>query len=196
MNFQHTILKGSLVTLEPLAQKHKTGLCDAISDGELWNLLVTLVPHPDNIDAFIANAQQAYEAGDGLSFAVIENSSGAVKGSTRFMHSSLDNKRTEIGFTFLAQSSQRTGVNTEAKYLMLNYAFETLGLHRVAFVTDCLNQASRKAIMGLGAKEEGVLRNHMVMPNGRVRDSATYSIIKQEWEGVKEGLLFKLDTYN
>jgi len=101
-------------------------------------------------------------------------------------------KRIEIGFTFLCKSSQKTNINTEAKFLMLSHAFDTLKLNRVEFLTDYLNETSRKAILRLGAKEEGVLRNHMVMPDNRIRDSVLYSIIKHEWPGVKQHLLYKL----
>ena len=101
-------------------------------------------------------------------------------------------KRVEIGYTFLGKSWQRTAINTEAKLLMLTHAFETLELNRVELLADYLNQASRKAILRLGAKEEGLLRNHMVMPNGRLRDSVLFSIIKNEWPGVKENLMARL----
>ena len=192
MKFQEITLEGKYVRLEPLSLKHKEGLCAAISDGELWNLYVTLVPHPDNIDAFFNYAQELFAAGDGLSFATIEKSTGTVVGSTRFMKANIANKRVEIGFTFLGASWQRTPINTEAKFLMLNHAFETLNLNRVELITDYLNNASRNAILRLGAKEEGLLRSHMVMPNGRLRDSVLYSIVKHEWAGIKQHLAFKL----
>lgn len=192
MKFEHVVLEGKSVRLEPLALHHKDDLCAAICDGELWNLFVTLVPHPNNIDAFFNLAFANYEAGDGLTFAIIDKNTQKVVGSTRFMKASLANKRVEIGYTFLGKSWQKTHINTEAKYLLLTYAFETLALNRVELITDYLNSSSRNAILRLGAKEEGILRSHMIMPNGRVRDSVLYSIVKHEWDNVKQHLEFKL----
>ena len=113
-------------------------------------------------------------------------------GLTRFMNANLANKRVEIGFTFLGRTWQRSRTNTEAKLLMLTHAFETLGLNRVELMTDYLNDASRRAILRLGAKVEGALQNHVVMPNGRVRDRVVFSILKNEWPGVKQNLEYKL----
>ena len=193
MKFTPTTLEGKFVRLEPLSIHHKQGLCDAIRDGELWNLYVTLVPHPNAIDEFFANVQIALENNEGLAFATIDKATNKIAGSTRFMKANLPNKRVEIGFTFLGKSWQKTQINTEAKLLMLTPAFETMGLNRVELLTDYLNTTSRNAILRLGAKEEGVLRNHMVMPDGRVRDSVIYSIIKNEWAGVKQHLNAKLN---
>ncbi len=192
MKLEPVVLEGSFVRLEPLAAAHKQGLCEAIADGELWKLFVTLVPHPSEIDGFLARAREAHEAGDGLAFATVERSTGRVAGSTRFMCADVGNKRVEIGYTFLGRSWQRTRANTEAKLLMLTHAFESLGMNRVELITDYLNERSRRAILRLGAKEEGVMRNHMVMPNGRVRDSVLFSIISNEWPGVKQHLTAKL----
>lgn len=191
--FEKVILEGRYVRLEPVNIDHKSGLCRAITDGELWQLFFTLVPHPDNIDEFLQNALQAQADGDGLAFGTIDKSTGTVVGSTRFMRASPTNKRVEIGFTFLAKSFQGTRINTEAKLLMLSHAFETLKLNRVEFLTDFLNSRSRAAIARLGAKQEGVLRNHVVMPDGRVRDSVLFSIIANEWPGVKQNLQFRLN---
>lgn len=192
MTFEPVTLEGRLVRLEPLSENHREGLCAAIRDGELWKLHVTLVPHPDEIDTFLENSQRAHLAGDGLAFATVERATDRVAGSTRFMKSDPRNGRLEIGFTFLGNSWQRTGINVEAKLLMLAHAFEALGMNRVEFLTDQLNDRSRRAILGLGAKEEGTLRSHMVMRDGRVRDSVLYSIIKSEWPGVKQRLEHKL----
>jgi RimJ/RimL family protein N-acetyltransferase len=192
MKFKEVILEGKVVRLEPLGLKHKEELCAAIADGELWKLYVTLVPHPDNIESFFLQAQANFESGDGISFAIIEKLSNKVVGSTRFMKANLANKKVEIGYTFLGKSWQKTQINTECKFLLLTYAFETLHLNRVELITDYLNNASRNAILRLGAKEEGIMRSHMVMPNGRVRDSVLYSIVRHEWDGIKEHLLFKL----
>jgi N-acetyltransferase len=192
VRFTAATLEGRLVRLEPLSSAHKEGLCEAIKDGELWQLSVTLVPHPNAIDQFIRDADEAHERGDGLTFATVERSTGRVAGSTRFMRADESNRRVEIGFTFLAGSRQRAGLNTEAKLLMLTHAFETLAMNRVELLTDLLNEKSRRAIVGIGAKEEGVLRHHMIMRDGRVRDSILYSIIKSEWPGVRHRLEWKL----
>ncbi len=185
-------LDGKHVRLEPLSSEHIDGLCEAIYDGELWKLYVTLVPHPDNIHEFFSNAQKANKSGDGLTFATIDKHTNRIAGSTRFMKANLPYKRIEIGYTFLGKSWQKTRLNTEAKLLMLSHAFESLGLNRVEFLTDYLNSSSRQAILRLGAKQEGLLRNHMVMPDGRIRDSVMYSIIENEWLGVKQHLSCKL----
>jgi len=192
MDFKQIPLVGKYVHLEPLLETHKSELCEAISDGELWNLHVTLVPHTKDIDAFFEKAIQDYTSGDGLTYVTIDKQTNKVAGSTRFMKANLPNKRVEIGYTFLGNKWQRTRINTEAKLLMLTHAFETMELNRVEFLTDYLNSKSRNAILRLGAKEEGVLRNHMVMPNGRIRDSVIYSIIKNEWQGIKQHLSCKL----
>lgn len=194
MKFTPITLEGNFVRLEPLAASHKQGLCDAIRDGELWNLFVTIVPHPDAIDAFFANAQTTLDNNEGMAFVTIDKATNKIAGSTRFMKSNLPNKRTEIGFSFLGKSWQKTHINTESKLLMLTHAFETMGLNRVEFLTDYLNTTSRNAILRLGAKEEGILRNHMVMADGRVRDSVIYSIINSEWAGIKQHLNFKLNS--
>ena len=192
MRLDKITLEGEYVRLEPLMLKHKKQLCDAIRDGELWNLWVTLVPHPSEIDGFFDFADSSYETGFGLTFATKDKRSGKVVGSTRFMRTEVGHKRTEIGYTFLAKSAQKTAINTEAKLLMLTHAFEVLNLNRVEIVTDVLNENSRRAILRLGAKEEGILRSHMVMPNGRVRDSVIHSIVKEEWVEVKQKLKKKL----
>ena len=194
MKFTPLILEGKFVRLEPLSIHHKQGLCDAIRDGELWNLFVTIVPHPDAIDAFFANAQTTLDNNEGMAFVTIDKATNKIAGSTRFMKSNLPNKRTEIGFSFLGKSWQKTHINTESKLLMLTHAFDTMGLNRVEFLTDYLNTTSRNAILRLGAKEEGILRNHMVMADGRVRDSVIYSIINSEWAGIKQHLNFKLNS--
>jgi N-acetyltransferase len=196
MKFAPVTLEGRLVRLEPLSPVHKEGLCEATKDGELWHLVVTLVPHPDEIDAFLNDARQSHEAGDGLTFATVDRISGRVAGSTRFMKAHVPHRRVEIGFTFLGRSWQRSGLNIEAKLLMLTHAFDTLEMNRVELLTDYLNETSRHAILRLGAKEEGVLRSHMIMRDGRVRDSVVYSIIRSEWPGARQHLGARLATRN
>ena len=192
MKIEQITLEGNFVRLEPLSNGHKDGLCKAISDGELWKLQVTLVPHMNEIDNFLSNAIEINETGKGLTFATIEKGTNLIAGSTSFRNINFPNKRLEIGYTFLGKTWQRTKINTEAKLLMLCHAFENLQINRVEFLTDFLNNSSRKAILRLGAKEEGVLRNHMVMPNGRVRDSVLFSIVADEWTTVKSHLRRKL----
>lgn len=193
MKFAPVSLEGPLVRLDPLTPQHRDGLCAAIADGELWSLFVTFVPHPTEIDGFLRDAQRAHERGDGLAFAIVHRATGRVAGSTRFMSADPENRRVEIGYTFLGHSWQRTGCNGEAKLLMLAHAFEALGANRVEFLTDYLNQTSRRAILGLGAREEGILRSHMVMRDGRVRDSVLYSIVRSDWPGVKQHLDARLN---
>lgn len=187
-------LTGQHVRLEPLSRAHLTGLKAAITDGQLWQLMVTSVPHPDDVEAFYQDAVKAHQAGHALAFATINQATNQVVGSTRFMNANLLHHRLEIGFTFIAQSQQRTATNTEAKLLMLSHAFEQLQLNRVEFLTDYLNQRSRQAILRLGAKQEGILRNHMQMPDGRIRDSVIFSITQHEWPGIKALLLEKLSA--
>ena len=194
MDFSAQNLTGRYVRLEPLAERHLPELCDAIMDGELWKLFVTLVPHPKNIESFYQKAITDFNAGDGLAFATIDNQTNKLVGSTRFLRAQPAHKRVEIGYTFLAKSAQKTKINTEAKYLMLRHAFEVMAFNRVEFLTDFLNVNSRRAIARLGAREEGILRNHMVMPDGRVRDSVIFSIVNSDWPGVNQLLQQKLNA--
>src|SRR5690606_569251 len=192
MLFEKRPLQGRHVRLEPITESHKAGLSEAILDGVLWKLFFTLVPPPDQLDTFLADAESAFRAGDGLTFATIDSASGRIAGSTRFMRASVADKRVEVGFTFLGNSWQKTALNTAAKLLMLAHAFDDRGMNRGELITDLLNSNPRRAIARLGAKEEGVLRSHRIMPDGRVRDSVIYSILKHEWPGLKQHLLFKL----
>jgi RimJ/RimL family protein N-acetyltransferase len=192
MNIEKVVLEGNSLRLEPLASHHLTQLAAAINDGELWKIPVTLVPHPDNLPAFLADADLAFRSGSCLAFVIIDKASNTVVGSSRFSSINLVHKRLEIGFTFLAGSWQRTHVNTEAKYLMLQHAFEYWQCNRVELVTDVLNAQSRAAIVRLGAREEGILRSHMVMRDRRVRDSILYSLIRSEWPLASEALQQKM----
>ena len=195
MSFELTNMEGKHVRLEPLSIKHKQGLCAAINDGELWKLFFTLVPKLIDIDAFFVQAEADAKAGTSLVFASIDKKTNEVAGSTRFMKAVWPHKRIEIGYTFLGETWQKTAINTEAKFLMLEHAFEQLDVNRVELLTDYLNQNSRRAILRLGANEEGVLRDHMVMPDDRVRDSVIYSITKNNWPGIKQHLAYKLINY-
>lgn len=188
MRIEKTTLYGSRVRLEPLCEAHLPGLSAVVSDGALWELPVTIVPCPKDLPQFVTFAESRFQAGKELAFATIDQESGKIVGSTRFRCIEPAHKRVEIGFTFIARSWQRTHVNTEAKYLMLQHAFEQWKFNRVELLTDVLNTKSRAAISRLGAKEEGILRNHMVMRDGRIRDSVVYSIVAAEWPSVKSRL--------
>jgi N-acetyltransferase len=188
-------LRGRRIVLEPLSPEHLPGLAAAIRDGELWSIPVTLVPHPDELPEFLKQAETRYAAQLERAFATVDIASGLVVGSTRFMAINRDHRRVEIGFTFLAQRWQRSYVNTEAKYLMLRHAFEEWECNRVELITDALNAKSRQAILRLGAKEEGVMRSHMIMRDGRVRDSVLYSIIQSEWPRVRSDLEAKIAAH-
>ncbi|MEK6279482.1 MAG: GNAT family protein [Acidobacteriota bacterium] len=192
MEITPVILEGQHIRLEPLSLAHEEPLNAAAADGQLWNSVVTIVPSRDTMADYIQSALQAQVEGTELPFVITRKSSGEVIGTTRFYFIDRDNRHAEIGYTWLAASTQRTGVNTEAKLLLLAHAFERWELIRVAFVTDVLNEQSRTAILRLGAKEEGILRNHMIMPGGRYRDSVCLSIIEAEWPEVKARLEAKL----
>lgn len=185
-------LEGAQVRLEPMSRAHRDALVEAASDGELWKLRVTLVPAPGGMAAAIDDALAAWEQGHELPFVTVHRPSGRIVGSTRFRNIDDRARRVEIGSTWIAASFQRTAVNTEAKLLMLSHAFETWGCIRVEFITDALNDRSRAAIARIGATEEAVLRHHMVMPDGRIRDSALYRIIAPEWPAVKTALRARL----
>ena len=185
---ERVALRGRRIALEPLCADHLPGLATAIRDGELWSIPVTLVPHPDELPEFLRYAEARYAAQQERAFATIDLETGSIVGSTRFMGINRDHRRVEIGFTFLAQRWQRSHVNTEAKYLMLRHAFDEWQCNRVELITDALNAKSRQAILRLGAKQEGVLRAHMVMRDGRIRDSVLYSIVRSEWPAVRSGL--------
>ena len=193
MEISPVILEGQHVRLEPLSPAHEESLIAAAADGQLWKSTFTVVPSRDTMAAYIASALTAQAQGYELPFVIIRKSSGQVVGTTRFYFIDRDNRHVEIGYTWLAASAQRTGVNTEAKLLLLTHAFEGWRCIRVAFLTDVLNQQSRTAILRLGAKQEGILRNHMIMPGGRFRDSVCFSIIKAEWPEVKVRLEAKLE---
>lgn len=187
-----TTLTGKIVTLIPLKREHRSGLLEASSDGELWNLWYTSAPSSKTIDAYLDNAFSEQEAGRALLFAVVDNATQKIIGTTRYCNADNLNHRVEIGYTWYAKSYQRTGVNTECKYLLLSHAFETLNSIAVEFRTHWHNQASRAAIARLGAKQDGVLRNHQKNAEGIYRDTVVFSIIDQEWPTVKKNLEYKM----
>jgi RimJ/RimL family protein N-acetyltransferase len=185
---KHIALHGQLVELLPLQPEHGPQLLQAAADGELWNMTVTVVPGPATMAAYIATALEGRRAGTVMPFVIVQKSTGAIVGSTRFWKIDRINRKMEIGHTWLAASVQRSGVNTEAKLLLLTHAFEAMQAVRVQFTTDELNAKSRAAIVRLGAVQEGIVRHERIMPDGRKRNSVRFSIIDTEWEGVKAGL--------
>ena len=184
-------LEGNLVRLVPLNNEHKDEIIEAASDGELWKLWYTSVPSIATVDNYIKSALKEKDGGQAHAFAVIDTSTNRLVGSTRYCNA-LNNNRIEIGYTWYAKSSQRTGINTECKYLLLGHAFEVMHCIAVEFRTHWHNHASRNAIARLGAKQDGILRNHLVDGEGNYRDTVVFSITKQEWPTVKKALSFKM----
>jgi RimJ/RimL family protein N-acetyltransferase len=189
---QATTLAGSHVVLEPLSLDHLEGIKQAVRDGELWTLWFTGVPHPDGAEAYIEAALDSRERAGAMPFVVRELESGRIIGSTRYCNVDESNQRLEIGYTWYAASVQRTAVNTECKYLLLTHAFEKLGAIAVEFRTHWHNRESRAAIARLGAKQDGVLRNHTRTADGIYRDTVVFSIIDHEWPAVRQSLVFRL----
>ncbi|QDL52793.1 GNAT family N-acetyltransferase [Rhodoferax aquaticus] len=187
-------LLGPRVRLRPLLATDADALVHAASDGELWNLPFTVVPSSTTVAAYIQNALAGKEAGTVMPFVTEIVSTQQVVGSTRFWKIDRNNRKLEIGSTWLSASWQKTFVNTEAKFLMLRYAFETLNCVRVQLTTDEINTQSRNAILRLGAKQEGIVRNERIMPDGRKRNSVRFSIIDDEWPSVRLGLEERLRT--
>lgn len=185
-------LTGELVTLQPLAHEHVGALATAAADGRLWELWYTSVPTPEGMAADVAAKLAQREAGSMLPFTVRRNDTGAVVGVTTYCNVDPDAPRLEIGHTWTAASAQRTGVNAESKLLLLGHAFEELGCIAVEFRTHWHNQQSRAAIARLGAKQDGVLRNHRRQPDGSLRDTVVFSVLDTEWPAVRAGLSSRL----
>ncbi len=185
-------LEGRHVRLEPLSLAHQDRLCAVGLDAELWRWAQTSLVTPADMRAYIETALAWQAQGTALPFAILARATGQVVGSTRYANIERAERRLEIGWTWIARAAQRTPVNTEAKYLLLRHAFEMLGCIRVEFKTDVLNERSRAALLRIGAKQEGVLRSHMITASGRVRDSVYFSIVAAEWPAVKAGLEGKL----
>jgi RimJ/RimL family protein N-acetyltransferase len=191
MKISPVTLEGRHVRLEPLLAEHEEALIAAASDGELWNSTVTIVPTRATMAAYIEAALHGLAQGRELPFVIVQKTSGEVVGTTRFYEIEPNDRRVAIGYTWLSKSTQRTAVNTESKLLLLTHAFEHWRCIRVELITDVLNQQSRTAILRLGAQEEGILRSHMIMPNGRIRDSVVFSITAEEWPEVRARLEVK-----
>ena len=186
-------LNGRYATLEPLSLDHHDALVEAVRDGELWKLWYTTVPSPEGMRAEIERRLALQQAGSMLPWTVRSLPSGKVVGMTSYMNIDAKYRRVEIGSTWYAKSAQRTALNTECKLILLTYAFETLTCIAVEFRTGFFNHASRRAIERLGAKQDGILRNHMRNADGSLRDTVVFSIIASEWLAVKQHLQFKLE---
>jgi RimJ/RimL family protein N-acetyltransferase len=185
-------LSATHARLEPLAAAHLEGLCAASRDGELWRLWYTAVPAPDGMAAEIQRRLALQAAGTMLPFTVLD-AGGRIAGMTTYMNIDATNRRLEIGSTWTAASAQRGPLNTACKLLLLGHAFDALGCIAVEFRTHFMNQQSRRAIERLGARLDGVLRNHQRSPNGTLRDTCVYSIVDREWPTVKAHLAWQLD---
>ncbi len=187
-------LSGSVVRLEPIRREHADRFWDVAHDAldDIFRWIPYRMQTREDFEQLVSKALQEQERGESVVFTTVESGSGRVIGSTRFMNIDRNNRRVEIGSTWIAPAWQRTAVNTEAKYLMLRHAFDVWGCFRVELKTDALNEKSRNAILRLGAKEEGTLRRHVVTWTGRVRDSVYFSILDSEWAEVKARLEEKL----
>lgn len=192
MDIRPVVLDGVRVRLEPLSRDHLPALIEIGLEPDLWRWTTQVVRTPEEMEAYVQSALAEQAAGRALPFATVEKASGRVAGSTRFASIEPQHRRVEIGWTWLAPSWQRTVLNTEAKYLMLRHAFEQWGCVRVEFKTDVLNARSRQALLRIGAKEEGILRSHIITATGRVRDTVYFSVTAPEWPAVRAALEAKL----
>jgi RimJ/RimL family protein N-acetyltransferase len=184
-------LRGEHARLEPLSHDHHTGLVEAVKDGELWRLWYTFVPKPEDMTKEIDRRLGLQKAGSMLPFTVFD-AAGKIAGMSTYMNIDAANRRLEIGSTWYAKRVQRTPLNTQCKLLLLAHAFEVIDCIAVEFRTHFFNHQSRKAIERLGAKQDGILRNHQVAPNGTLRDTVVFSIIASEWPTVKAHLTYQL----
>lgn len=185
-------LKGQFATLEPLTPEHCKELAVAVTDGKLWKLWYTFIPKPEGMQAEIERRLGLQKHGTWVPFAVRRNDTQTLCGMTNYMSIDAPNRRVEIGGTWYARSTQRTAINTECKLMLLTHAFENLKCIAVEFRTNFMNHQSREAIARLGAKQDGILRNHMLNSDGTYRDSVVFSIIESEWPTVKTNLQYKL----
>jgi N-acetyltransferase len=196
LTIEPTTLEGRYIVLRPPSIDDRDGLSIAAIDGEIWNNRFSQFPNLNEIEKYIQEMLDLSSKGSILPFVTIHKASNTIVGTTRYLNIDYENHRLEIGHTWIAKSWRKTYVNTEAKFLMLQYAFEKLGCIAVEIRTDVLNTVSRQAIQRLGAKQDGILRNHKIMRDGRIRDTVCYSIIKPEWKQVKENLMKKLMKYD
>jgi RimJ/RimL family protein N-acetyltransferase len=192
MNVSPVTLEGRHVRLEPLSQAHHADLSAVGLAEELWRWIPTPVRTREEMSAYIQTALDEQARGVSIPFALIEKAGNRAIGSTRYGNIDRTHHRVEIGWTWVAPAWQRTAVNTEAKYLLLRHAFETLGCIRVELKTDSLNEKSRNAILRIGAREEGTFRNHMITASGRIRHTVYFSVLDSEWPEVKSRLQSRL----
>jgi RimJ/RimL family protein N-acetyltransferase len=186
------VLENAVVRLEPMTADHRDSLAAAVSDGELWNLWFTTVPSPDRVSDYIETALEGQRDGHMLPWVVREKATGEVIGSTRYHDIVPRIDRVEIGYTWYAASRQRTSVNTACKLLLLEHAFDRLDCAVVGLRTDGFNFRSQRAIEGIGAKKDGVIRHHGVRKDGSARDTVMYSILASEWPDVRRHLELRL----
>ena len=200
LEIKQVTLEGKYVLLRPPSINDLDGLSSAAQDGEIWNNPYALFPTVNEMSEYLQDLlkeeEQQQQKKTILPFIIIHKQSNKIVGTTRYLNIDYDNHRLEIGHTWIAKSYRRTVVNTESKLLMLQHAFEKLNCIAVEIRTDVLNTVSRKAIERLGAKQDGILRNHKIMRNGRIRDTVCYSIIQSEWPTVKENLIQKIIYYD
>jgi len=187
------VLRDRAITLAPLGLEHEEGLRAAARDGELWRLRITSVPEPEQVRRYIDDALQMREDGHRFAFAVLDDATGTVLGSSSFHDILPTVKRVEIGYTWYRKSSQRTHVNTTCKLLLMGHAFDTLGCHVVGWRTDNFNFASQAAIERLGARKDGVIRGHGLRRDGSIRDTVMYSMRSGEWPETRAQLLYLRD---
>ena len=195
MKIETADLEGKFVRLETLQSKHFEQLCEVGLDESIWRWTISFCTTKDALKEHVEVALDEFKRKVSLPFVTIEKSSGKIVGSTRFGNIDAKNRKTEIGWTWINPKWQRTSINTEAKLLMLSHAFETWKCVRVELKTDALNEKSRSAILRLGAKQEGILRNHLITDSGRFRDTVYFSIIENEWQTTKGNLQNKLRNY-
>jgi RimJ/RimL family protein N-acetyltransferase len=189
-------LEGQYTTLEPLSVEHHDALVAAVSESELWKLWYTAIPKPENMLAEIERRLDLQRKDSMVPFAIRRNDTGAICGMTTYMNIDAVHRHVEIGSTWYAVSAQRTGINTEAKLMLLTHAFDSLKCIAVEFRTNFMNFQSRNAIVRLGAKQDGILRNHQLMADGSYRDTVVFSIIQSEWPTVCRHLRHKLAAKN
>lgn len=185
-------LQGDHVRLEPMTLAHVPALAEVATDPSIWRWMFVSLETPEDVRCYVEAALAQAATGAELPFATVEQATGRAIGSTRYMAIALEHRRLEIGWTWIAPAWQRTAVNSEAKLLMLEHAFDRLGCRRVEFKTDARNERSRTALAGIGATFEGIFRKHMVLRDGSPRDSAWFSIVDDEWPAVRDGLRARL----
>jgi RimJ/RimL family protein N-acetyltransferase len=195
MKIEPVVLEGEFVRLEPLKMEHFDAICEVGMDESLWKLTANIVKSTEDLRRYVETALNDFEKGIALPFVTMDRARNKIVGSTRFGNIDTQNRKAEIGWTWINPAWQRTYINSEAKLLMLTHAFETWKCIRVELKTDAFNEKSRNAMLRIGAKEEGTLRNHMIIESGRFRDSVFFSIIESEWQEVKQNLAAKLRSY-